>query len=328
MQETNLICKICGNTKENKIYVVKEMMFGFRDEFEYFECSSCGCLQIKDIPYNMSKYYPENYYSFTPVIIPEENWDENFIKRYFREKRNSYVLTQKGILGRLISIIKPPPQFLIWLRKCNATFESQILDVGCGTGHLLLSLRGYGFRNLIGIDPYIEGDMVYANSVKIFKKEISAMEGKYDVIMFHHSFEHMPRPLEIFKNVSQLLNENGYALIRIPTTSSYAWKHYRVNFVEIDAPRHLFLHSLKSIEILASKVNLKIKEVIFDSTEFQFWGSEQYIKDIPLQDERSYGINPKKSIFTDKEIKLFKLKAVELNQKKLGSRVCIYLAKH
>lgn len=201
------------------------------------------------------------------------------------------------------------------------------MDIGCGSGSLLLALRRSGFKNLTGLDPYIKSDIVFNNGVRVFKKEISNMEDKYDLIMLHHSFEHMPEPLQVFRNISRLLNKNGYVLIRTPVTSSYAWRHYGVNWVQIDAPRHLFLYSLKSIEILSSAVNLKIKEVIFDSTEFQFWGSEQYVKDIPLQDERSCGVNPQRSIFSDEEIKSFKIKAAKLNEEKLGDQICIYLTK-
>lgn len=112
-----MICKICGNKKENKIHIVKEMMFGFRDEFEYFECSSCGCLQIKNVPHNISKYYPESYYSFSPPAVLEENTQNNFIKKYFRDKRTFYVIYRKGVVGRFISMIKPPPQYYLWLKN-------------------------------------------------------------------------------------------------------------------------------------------------------------------------------------------------------------------
>ena len=36
------------------------MMFGFRDEFEYFECAQCGCSQIKDILLVSDNSYGKN----------------------------------------------------------------------------------------------------------------------------------------------------------------------------------------------------------------------------------------------------------------------------
>ena len=44
------------------------MMFGLREEFGYFQCSSCNCLQIDEFPKDISKYYStENYYSFKEI---------------------------------------------------------------------------------------------------------------------------------------------------------------------------------------------------------------------------------------------------------------------
>ena len=54
-------CPICDNDKENKSFFIKEMQQGLREEFEYIECSNCGCLFIKEIPENISKYYDINY---------------------------------------------------------------------------------------------------------------------------------------------------------------------------------------------------------------------------------------------------------------------------
>ena len=67
-----MIFKICCNSEKNKEFKIKEVMFDFRDEFTYFECSKCGCLQITEIPRNMGKYYPSNYYSFKSFKLQVE----------------------------------------------------------------------------------------------------------------------------------------------------------------------------------------------------------------------------------------------------------------
>ena len=57
----------------NPTYVVREMMYGFKDEFDYFECGNCGCLQIEQIPDDLSKYYPENYWQFEEGLVDYSN---------------------------------------------------------------------------------------------------------------------------------------------------------------------------------------------------------------------------------------------------------------
>jgi hypothetical protein len=69
MNITSYQCKICGNTENNNVVIAREMMFGFRDEFKYFKCSFCGCLQIVEYPEDLSGYYPETYYSYKSVVV-------------------------------------------------------------------------------------------------------------------------------------------------------------------------------------------------------------------------------------------------------------------
>lgn len=57
-------CKICGAEAEHKVYQVKEMYFGTGEEFTYFECGQCQCMQIASIPDNLGDFYGNEYYSF------------------------------------------------------------------------------------------------------------------------------------------------------------------------------------------------------------------------------------------------------------------------
>ena len=116
-------------------------------------------------------------------------------------------------------------------------------------------------------------------------------------------------------------------LLRIPVSDSYAFKNYRENWCSLDAPRHLFLHTKKSIELLAEQSGFEIKKINYDSRSWQLWGSEQYSKDISLMDERSFYINPKKSIFAENEIDEFEKQVLELNKNGEGDQAEFYLQK-
>jgi 2-polyprenyl-3-methyl-5-hydroxy-6-metoxy-1,4-benzoquinol methylase len=318
-----MLCGICGR-EFTRAVGVREMMLGYRDTFTYLECAECQCLQLAAIPGDLSRYYPATYYSFTHS--PVENL-ANPIKRIIRRCRDRYAALDRGLVGKLL-YQRFPNEPLRSLSGVNRlTRGSRVLDVGCGSGGLLFSLQELGFERLLGIDPYLKKDFEYANGLRVLKKSLADLGGEWDLVMFHHSFEHSAAPLELLRRAVGLLAPGGVCLIRMPTIPCYAWEHYGVNWVQLDAPRHAFIHSTTSVQRLAEQAGLQLEKVVHDSTAFQFWGSEQYLRDIPLGAEHSYAINPAKSIFSRKEIAGFQERAKILNRQQRGDAAAFYLCK-
>lgn len=314
-------CRICGNTTANQPYDVREMMFGQRDVFRYFQCSQCQCLQIGDIPADMSPYYPENYYSYEAAGNDRGRW-----RRWLTRWRFDYAMWERSIVGTR-ALSRFPTSRLRFLNPLPVTRHTSILDVGCGAGALLHSLRELGMQNLLGIDPYNRQDIRHENGLVIQRKQLAEVSGTWDIVMFHHSFEHVPDPLATLKCAAGLLRAGGHCVIRIPLASSHAWDHYGVDWVQLDAPRHFFLHSVKSMHMLAEQAGLKPGPVVYDSTGFQLWGSEQYRRDIPHQDERSHARNPGASLFSKSEMAAFNRHAKQLNAARRGDQAIFYFRK-
>ena len=323
MSAKPLQCRICDNTEHNTSYEVREMMLGLRDMHTYFECAECGCLQIANVPGNIQDYYPnEDYYSYDAVKAVTG------IKGKLIKMRDRYAATGSCFIGRLMQRIQPHDK-LPSLRHANVTLDSKILDVGCGAGHLLHSMQEAGFKNLLGIDPFNAKELNYVNGLNIQPIPIHEMsdENVWDMIMFNHSFEHVFDQHEVLEKVMALLKPNGVCVVRIPTVTSWAWRSYGVDWVQLDAPRHLFLHSLQSMNVLAEKKGFTLENVVYDSFAFQQWGSEQYKKDIALHDDNSYAVNPDKSPFSQADIREYETHSKELNDSKSGDQAAFYLRK-
>jgi SAM-dependent methyltransferase len=307
-----LKCKICNNESDNELIIAQEKHLGLGDKFEYFLCSKCQCLQIKDIPEHLERYYPPSYYSFQEAKFPSRLNRFNF---FLKKSLINYYMGYFDITGFFLSFIFEHP--FPWIRNKEINFNSKILDVGTGSGRKILSLQRSGFKNLTGIDPFIAEDVHYENGITVLKKDISEIDDKYDFIMLHHSFEHMHNPGQVAKHISRLLNYDGCALIRIPVSNSYAWRKYRENWVALDAPRHFFLHSPQSIGIIFNETDLKIDDIVYDSGAFQFTGSEKYL--------RNLAFTTSDNIFTKKELRRFAKEAKKLNMSGQGDTACFYL---
>jgi SAM-dependent methyltransferase len=318
------LCRICGFSGENPVYKVREMMFGLKEEFCYFQCAKCQCLQISEFPSDLTAYYKMDYYSLTQS--PEDLY-LNPVVGWARRKRDSCSVLNEGGWGSLIRLIYPEDHDMASLSRLPLTRKKRIVDVGCGTGFLLYFLKEAGFENVLGVEPHIEKDLEYSNGLTIKKSQVLDLSEEQDVFMFHHSFEHLPNPIETLEAVHALTPADGVCMIRVPLVSSEAWRKYGTHWVQLDAPRHLFLYSVESLKLLAEKTGFKIKEIVYDSDEFQFWGSQQYLKNIPLAAENSYDRNPDKSIFSSAEIKNYKKMAHKLNLESQGDQAIFYLEK-
>jgi SAM-dependent methyltransferase len=307
-------CRICESIdKFNEGFLVKEMMFGTKLEFNYFLCSSCGCLQISDFPENINLFY-QAYYT------ENAKWNKiSFLKKNLWQLRS---LISNYKIYSFIEKVRPN-NILKWKNLAGIKMDSKILDVGCGNGDILYEFKKHGFTNLTGIDPNLKSE-IKTKEINLFKKKIFEIDSTFDLIMFNHSYEHIWEQNETLVKVKDILNEKGVLLLRLPIIN-FAYFKYRENWVQIDAPRHFYIHSITSINKLCNQHRLKIFHKYFDSSEFQFVGSEQYKLNIPLNANNSYYKNPTNSIFTKKDVEYYRKEAVLLNKEEKGDSVVLFI---
>lgn len=316
-------CRICGNAEGNAAHLARESGFGWDEQFAYLECSACGCLQIADIPPDLARYYPAEYYSYTPPQFPAQN----ALMRWLKLQRTAYCLGGFNPVGWLVARAQGIPAHLDWLRRMRLRRDARILDVGCGAGELLLHLRSLGCTALTGVDPLLPQDIDYGNGLRIYKRSVEDIAPAFDLVMLNHTLEHLPDQDGALAQVRRLLPDGGWALCRIPLTGTHAWRTYGVHWAQLDPPRHLYLHSRESFELLAQRHGFAVQQVLFDSTAFQFWGSEQNRQGIALYSDRSYLHHPEAAPFTAEQIAEYEDKARQLNAANDGDQACFFLQK-
>jgi len=264
---------------------------------------------------DIERYYPTNYYSF--------HSKESGVRGLASRLRMQAYFGRGFGLGSWLAA-HYPRQDLAAIAHMGIPRDCRILDVGCGAGKLLLQLSTVGYKNLTGVDPFVESDLDYGNGVRVKKCSLTDLahtaKTSWDLIMFHHSFEHIPDQLETLQAVTRLLAPKGSCVIRIPIIG-HAWEEYGTDWVQLDPPRHFFLHTENSLEVLSQKAGLKVISIEHDSYSFQFWGGELYRRGIPMS---TAGVPQR--FFSAKQLRDFTQKSAELNAARRGDQAVFALS--
>ena len=291
-------------------------MFGTRDEFEYLECPNCGTVQLADIP-DLQAYYPQSYYSFeAPVSGVKEHFANAATDLFYRCRNLSIANRVFELFGADVRLIDRGLGLKSVLRLDPAK-DARILDVGCGSAELLRVLARLGFTALTGIDKFLREDSD-RDGVKLRAAELSDLDGRFDLIMFHHSLEHMADPVRALRQAYTLLADGGTCLVRIPLLA-YAWEKYGVNWVGLDPPRHLVLVTEPGARRMMVTAGFSVADVVYDSTSFQFSASEKYSLEMPL-------VGSGES-FSKRQMREWEVEARRLNRERRGDQAAFVLKK-
>lgn len=268
------------------------------------------------MPDDMADYYSNS--SYGSFISPGK---PSFKKR-IRTIRNKYAIWgEGGLLGYLLNQMVPLTTDYCVI-KDYAKADSKILDVGCGAGAYINDLSDIGFLNVSGIDPFLEKELEYANGVVIRKMFLEQVVEQYDVILSHHSFEHVPQPLETLTSIKRLLRPGGVCLLTIPVAEDL-YRQYGRDCYLIQAPQHFFLYSMKSMAVLTKKVGLRVEKIMRDATTTSNWYkySELWRRDVSCNE--AGGILDK--YFTRKELAEFARTERDLNRQGKGDNITFIL---
>ncbi len=324
-------CGICKATGDFPLWRARNMRYASDELFAYFQCSGCGCLQIEELPVDLDRYYKEEGGS----CLSEQQGEapgvgsRGAVLKGALRRAGAVLGAPDGIGTSFLDMLIKPAEYNGWFARAGVTKKSMILDVGCGTGALLARIREDGFYNASGIDPFIKKDIRYDNGLEVRKGRLEQVAGEelFDLIMMNHSLEHIPDQFSVFANLARLISRDGTALLRVPVASSYAWEEYGTDWVHLDSPRNLYLHTEQSIGLLAKGAGLKVAHVEYDSWELQFYGSELLQKGILIGKQDGFLDDNGKKAFGSEQMKSWRLHCEELNSNGRGDTAAFYLVR-
>ena len=230
-------CPICQSPKTALFIAgLTDTYYGTTTEkFDLWACENCEAKfqQPFIAEETVGKYYPSSTYqpyqmSANPVQL---SWKHNPQSMYLREL----------------------------LKKHAPNDRFSLIDVGCGGGGFLMSVKHY-FPNayLAGVD-ISEASMQNLKAIGVdgFCGSLYDVElpQKFDYITSSQVLEHVNQPYLFQQTLRKLAHDNTIIMIDIPAADSFTARKFGRHWTHWDLPRHSILYTKKTLTHLFRDFN-------------------------------------------------------------------------
>jgi 2-polyprenyl-3-methyl-5-hydroxy-6-metoxy-1,4-benzoquinol methylase len=273
MQAESTSCPICGSSSRYDFSGRNVLLGTDMNRYDYYKCDVCRVLFLHPMPdpQALANLYPDDY-----VEADDLHRQKTFnpLKLAQLKLHHGYTHLQTNPLAELLAWIVRP--FLRADRSLDFSPDGKLLDVGCGNGRFLRSMRTLGwqvqgvefngksveFCRNTGLDVH-GGDLVSAR----FPAE------SFDVITVRHVIEHIPTPQEFMTELARILKPGGCLVIETPNFSSLGWALFGTRWYAAGIPYHLMLFSQGNLAILAGKHGLVPLHACLETSQKLFLNS-------------------------------------------------------
>jgi len=252
-------CPVCKGGQINLAFSAKDNTVSNKN-FPIWKCNDCSLLFTQDVPGQDeigTFYASENYISHSD--------------------------TRKGVINSLYHTIRKHTLStkLKLVKSETGLTRGNILDIGCGTGAFLNTMKTAGW-GITGLEPdenaRPKANATYQLNAMPAAELFNLPAGSFNAITMWHVLEHVHQLHEYVNQLRHLLSEKGKIFIAVPNYTSYDAAHYKEHWAAYDVPRHLYHFSPQSMKALMNAHGLqviKMKPMWFDSFYVSML-SEQY----------------------------------------------------
>lgn len=147
------------------------------------------------------------------------------------------------------------------------SYETEVLDIGCGTGAWLERLAEAGFHKLYGVDintSNFESKKATCLQANLDFDDLDLGDKKFGLITAIEVLEHLESPGRFFYQVKRYLDKDGYFLITTPNIHSincrlrFLITGKLASFDEKGDPTHIYPVLLECIDRILPRYSLKI----------------------------------------------------------------------
>jgi len=290
-------CRCCGASDFSVVFPVCSWRTADWREFEYGECSQCSSLTLLD-DIDPAPFY-EGYELHRRRSAPASSG----VRRAAGALGEALVFPRSPV-GRLVARRVPRPEWLLWFAASGLDREERVLDVGAGSGGLLAELARWGFRNLRGVDPYLPEPVQLGEHVQVLVGDMNSVDGEDDLIIFHHSLEHVDDPLQLLLDaVARLSKPKGRVAVSVPVAEGPVWHEYRDNWAGLDAPVHRLVPTMEGLRRLAERAGMRLVAERRTCTPYHVVTSQLVSQRIPVGTPLSQALSEQELQFLHRKVR-------------------------
>ena len=205
----NKTCRLCGGKSRQTL--LHDIITGNNDRFALNQCDNCTLVTTYPMPTDemLQQYYDQDYWQSSQLK------DSTPIDTLYRLR-----------MAPIVSAIRK-----------YTTYDSKILDWGCGDGSFIRLLRNFGLH-CFGIDAY-KKDLNDSQISSTTIEKADFPDGYFDIITCFHVLEHLADPRGSIKHALRLLKIGGLIIIEVPNIDSVGFRIFKRRWQPLEIPTHL-----------------------------------------------------------------------------------------
>jgi 2-polyprenyl-3-methyl-5-hydroxy-6-metoxy-1,4-benzoquinol methylase len=283
-------CLICGEKERSTIYEnLEDSLFGSPGKWSLKQCINCGLvfLDPRPTPEDIGKAYTNSYAG--------RKKNKNLHQLNFKAKIKSAIKTgffanaygyKNGVnfWKRILSL--PLHLSPYWRERLAFSIMTlphksggRLLDIGCGIGIFLEQMADLGWKaEGLDMDPKVVQVCI--------KKGLTVKEGTlksqnypdnyFDAITLKHVIEHVSDPIDLIRQCKRILKPEGKLVILTPNFEGSGQETFGRMWLGLDAPRHLFLFTPKTLSEVLLKGGLNVIKLSTTARNSEFSARTSY----------------------------------------------------
>lgn len=263
-------CPICRSGGTELYRDLQDHLFGAPGAWSMKRCTSpdCGALWLDPAPVaeDLPRAY-RGYYTHAPGQMPDAGL-RKAVRLGFAAHALGYA-PPAGWRGRLFGplVALSPKRRESTLYKwfyLRAQPGGQVLEVGCGAGEQLETLRDSGW-SVTGVD--FDPDAVRvarARGLEVLEgdlRDLGLPDRSFDAVVMAHVIEHVPQPVSLLAECGRLLRPGGKLVCITPNAESLGHRMWGRDWRGLEPPRHLAVFTPRALDLAAVRAGLEVRSL-------------------------------------------------------------------